>query len=138
VKAVDTSVAVAAFASWHEAHAIANVAVDATAHLPAHCVLEVYATLTRLPNPHRAPAELVSEYLERRFGRRVIEPPDGLLRALPRRLAAAGVAGGATYDGLVAETARSRKALLLSLDQRAARTYRLLGVDHELLAAAEP
>jgi predicted nucleic acid-binding protein len=134
VKAVDTSVAVAAFASWHEAHAVANDAVDATAHLPAHCVLEVYSTLTRLPSPYRAPAEVVAEYLERRFGRRVIEPPTGLLRTLPARLAAAGITGGATYDALVAETARSRKALLLSIDRRAARTYRLLDAEHELLA----
>ena len=39
-----------------------------------------------------------------------------------------GVTGGAIYDGLIAVTARTHDATLVSLDQRASMTYARLGV----------
>jgi predicted nucleic acid-binding protein len=51
----------------------------------------------------------------------------------PSRLAAAGVSGGATYDGLIALTAQEFDLELLSRDRRAARTYRALGIGFQLL-----
>jgi predicted nucleic acid-binding protein len=50
------------------------------------------------------------------------------------RLAASHVSGGATSDGLIALTALEHDLELLSLDRRAARTYRALGVRFQLLA----
>ncbi len=130
--AVDTSVVVAAGAAWHEGHATANAAVAQGVRVPAHCMVEAYSVLTRLPPPHRVPATTAAEVLQRRF-------PDGSLpqagtAGLLGRLAAAGVSGGAAYDGLVAVTAASRDALLLSRDRRAAPVYAALGVRFELLA----
>ena len=47
---------------------------------------------------------------------------------LLRTLAAAGVLGGATYDGLVGLQAAAHGETLLTLDRRAEATYRRLGV----------
>jgi toxin FitB len=52
----------------------------------------------------------------------------------PVRLAAAGISGGATYDGLIALTALEHDLELLSRDRRAARTYRALGARFQLVA----
>lgn len=47
--AADTSVVVAAFASWHEGHESALVALARRPRLPGHVALESYSVLTRLP-----------------------------------------------------------------------------------------
>ena len=52
----------------------------------------------------------------------------------PEHLAAAGISGGATYDGLIALTALEHDLELLSRDHRAARTYRALGARFQLIA----
>jgi predicted nucleic acid-binding protein len=132
VTAVDTSVVVAAFATWHQQHAVADRAVSA-ARLPAHCALETYSVLTRLPPPHRAPGRLVSDYLSSRFPEPYLLLEPRAQRALIPRLAELGIAGGTVYDALVAETARSAGEVLVSCDQRAARIYERLGVNFELL-----
>jgi predicted nucleic acid-binding protein len=44
-----------------------------------------------------------------------------------------GLIGGAVFDGLIAATARDAEATLLTLDQRAARTYQAVGAAFELL-----
>jgi len=67
--AVDTSVVVAAFASWHEAHAQAAAVLVERPRLPAPVALEAYAVLTRMPPPHRAEASVVGEFLRRSFPR---------------------------------------------------------------------
>ena len=64
---VDTSVVVAAFASWHEQHQAARNVLDAGARLIDHCALESYSVLTRLPPPHRSPAPVVRDFLRARF-----------------------------------------------------------------------
>jgi hypothetical protein len=130
--AVDTSVAVAAFAPWHESHRIALEAVRDT-RLPAHCGIETYSTLTRLPAPLRAPPAVVAEYLGRRFEGRWIFPGVASMIGLPTTLAALGIAGGAGYDALVAITVMDNDAVLRTLDIRAERVYRLLGADYEFL-----
>lgn len=128
ITAVDTSVVVAAFAPWHENHDVALTAVR-DSWLPSHVVLEAYSTLTRLPEPFRAPSAVVSEYLDRRFSGRWLFPAPEDVVELPRRLAALGVQGGAIYDALLAVTVRHHGATLRSLDRRAERVYRLLDVD---------
>jgi predicted nucleic acid-binding protein len=53
--------------------------------------------------------------------------------ALTEAIAAAGLRGGQLYDALVAATAAAHGVRLISLDTRAAPTYRAIGVEYELL-----
>jgi predicted nucleic acid-binding protein len=127
VIAADTSVAVAAFASWHESHAAARAALRPGALLVAHCALETYSVLTRLPVPHRAPRGMVHEFLTAQFPEPhlVMEARDQ--RRLIARLVELDIDGGAVYDALVALTAAAADATLISCDRRAARTYERCG-----------
>ncbi len=131
--APDTSVLVAGFATWHEAHQSATRALNRGVHLVAHAVVETYSVLTRLPPPHRVAPAVVHAYLAD------VTSADFLtLDARPHRelisfLAAHNVAGGATYDALVATTAKAAGATLLTRDRRAVRTYELLHVEYELV-----
>ena len=133
MKAVDTSVIVAAFASWHEAHHTARKALEAHPHLIAHCGLESYSVLTRLPPPHRAPPALVAEFLAQRFPKGVLLLPTTAASKVVTQCAALGIAGGAEYDALIAITARHHGATLQTLDVRACSTYGLLGTAFEPL-----
>jgi predicted nucleic acid-binding protein len=133
VIAVDTSVVVAAFASWHEGHASAVAALARRPRVPAHVLVETYSVLTRLPSPHRAPASLVAAFLAERFREPPITLPARAHLDLVREVAAGGLAGGSTYDALIAATARHAHARLLTRDRRAAVTYERLGAGYELL-----
>lgn len=131
--AVDTSVAIAALFPWHERHREAASACRGDAVIPAHALLEAYSTLTRMPEPLRISGSVAAEALGRSWGQRAIAPSPDLLVGLPARLARASIVGGASYDGLVALTADEHGRTLVSLDLRAERTYRVLGVDFHLL-----
>ena len=131
--AVDTSVAIAALSPWHERHRDAAAVCGDEAAIPAHAVLEAYSTLTRLPEPLRIAGTVAAEALERSWGHRTLAPSAELLTALPTRFAAASIVGGSTYDALVALTAHEHGCSLVSLDLRAERTYRVLGVAFHLL-----
>ena len=109
MRAADTSLVIAAFASWHEAHDVARRALDGGLRLVDHCALESYSVLTRLPPPHRAPG--------------------GAIRDLPDRQ----VTGGAAYDALVAATASANGAELLTCDRRAVPVYERYGIRARLL-----
>lgn len=123
----DSSVLVAAFATWHERHDDARRALAETTASVAHAELETYSVLTRLPAPHRASAAVVGEYLvQRHRGERLALGSDDQ-RTLLSDLAAAGVTGGAVYDALIAATARAHGLSLVTCDARAARTYELVG-----------
>ena len=132
--AFDTSIVIAAFAPWHEAHEAARRVVTPEVVLPAHVVTETYAVLTRMPEPFRMDAQTVAEYLARQWGGRIIAPDAELYESLPTAVATTGVMGGSTYDALVGLTAHRFGHQLLSLDLRAERTYRSLGIDYRLLA----
>lgn len=133
--AVDTSVAIAALSPWHDRHADAAHACRSGAAIPAHALLEAYSTLTRLPEPLRISGAVAAEALDRAWSRHVLVPPSDILTSLPMTLARASVVGGSSYDGLVALTAQAHGLTLVSLDVRAERTYRSLGVDYRLLVA---
>jgi predicted nucleic acid-binding protein len=131
--AVDTSVVVAAFASWHEGHASAAAALARRPRVPAHVLLETYSVLTRLPPPHRAPAGLVAAFLAERFS-----APPLVLRGVEHarlvgRAAETGIVGGSIHDALVGATVRHAGARLLTRDRRAAPTYERVGVEYELI-----
>ena len=76
---------------------------------------------------------MVAEFLERNFrdDPLVLGPADA--RAVPGTLAGLGVVGGSAFDGLIALTALAGDATLVSLDQRAAATYRRCGVKFEIV-----
>lgn len=65
--ALDSSVVIACFGAWHEHHEVARRALAAGPRLPAHAGLEAYSVLTRLPEPFRADAGVVAEFLARSF-----------------------------------------------------------------------
>jgi predicted nucleic acid-binding protein len=130
---VDTSVVVAAFASWHAQHAVADRVVDGKARLVAHCAVETFSVLTRLPPPHRVAAHLVRDFLAVRFSSPYVALDGDEYRALIPRLVELGITGGAAYDALVAATARAARDTLVSCDRRAAQTYERLGAEFRLL-----
>ena len=131
--AIDTSLVVALFASWHEAHESAREAVPAEVHLPAHVLLESYSVLTRLPPPHRAAADIVQEFLRRRFEPELLTLPASGHRLLLDTAAAEGLSGGSIYEALVAAAAGHAGATLLTRDRRAARTYEAVGVTYRMV-----
>jgi len=130
---VDTSVVVAAFASWHESHEQALAALGRQPRLAGQVALEAYSVLTRLPAPHRAAPSVVSDFLTTNFKEPVVVLSPEAFGDLISELAQAGIAGGAAYDALVAATARQTGATLLTLDQRARPTYDRLGVSVEFI-----
>jgi predicted nucleic acid-binding protein len=133
MKTADTSVVVAAFASWHEKHEAARDALSPSLRLIEHCALETYSVLTRLPAPHRAPAELVRQFLRERFPRPYLRLSAGAYRTFVLHLPDHEIAGGAAYDALVAATAAQAGADLLSCDRRAVPIYERYGVRTSLL-----
>lgn len=130
---LDASVAVALLVTSHVAHQSVNASLgDRSVALAGHALHETYAVLTRLPGDARVtPADAV-HLLRQRFESAVLLDAKAV-RSAPAVLAGAGVAGGATYDGLVALAALSAGLPLASRDRRALNTYRLLGVSVELL-----
>jgi predicted nucleic acid-binding protein len=127
--AVDSSVVVAGFASWSEQHEEANEILDSGPHLIAHAALETFSVLTRLPRPHRAPADLVHEYLTERFPAKWLTLSGARHRQLLDACVAGSVTGGAMYDALIAWTALAHGASLASCDRRAVATYRALDAE---------
>ena len=131
--AADTSVVVAAFASWHESHKAAGRALRPGTRLIAQCAVETYSVLTRLPAPHRAPGDVVLRFLAERFPEDYLVLDSAPLKALLRSLPGLGISGGATYDAVIGATAAHVRATLLSFDRRAAGTYQRSGCDLKLL-----
>lgn len=80
--------------------------------------------LTRLPPPHRAPADIVERFLQERFPKPLLALPGEAQRALLGLAVRAGLSGGAVYDALVAATAKRASASLFTRDRRARRRTR--------------
>lgn len=128
MNAVDSSVAVAAFATWHEAHDQVIAALSANTRIPAHAAAETYSVLTRLPEPFRFAGStaraLILETFTKPF---LLLSADGYRRLIedaPER----GITGGAIYDGVVAATVHEARGTLLTRDRRATRVYDAVGV----------
>ncbi len=107
---------------------MADAVVGGGVSVPGHALVEAFSVLTRLPYPHRLQAALVAEYLARSFSDHVVTLTAQEYAGVPGRMAAAGIDGGRTYDGLIAVTAQLRGLELLTLDRRALLTYDALGV----------
>jgi toxin FitB len=110
------------------------VALEPVTVLPAHVAVEVYAVLTRLPSGLAVPAASAAEVLSRRFADAPLRLGETERGRVLSTLAAVGVLGGASYDGLVALEAGAHGQTLLTLDERAQHTYRRLGVEFSVIA----
>jgi predicted nucleic acid-binding protein len=128
--APDSSVTIAAAASWHVAHeaATASLAADQPA-LIAHVAFETTAALSRMPEGQRLSPTVVLGWLERRFPTTWLALPAGATRRGLRTAVDAGIRGGALYDAVIAATAAHHKCTLVSADRRAAPVYAAVGVD---------
>ncbi len=124
---------VAAFASWHEGHAAATEALDRKPDLPSQVLIESYSVLTRLPPPHRAPADLVATFLEVRFPRPPLVLDAQAYQELLHEAVQKGLVGGSVYDAVIAYTAKDAGALLLTRDRRAMSVYERIGARYELV-----
>ena len=131
--AVDTSVVVAGFASWHEGHRSALKALARGPRVPAHVLLETYSVLTRLPPPHRSPATIVAAFLVERFTEAPLTLAPRAYGRLISRAAEVDITGGSLYDAVVGATVAEARGTLLTRDKRAALTYERVGVEFELL-----
>lgn len=131
---VDTSVAVALVLTGHTAHDLTNREVGKRiVHLAGHAAVETYSVLTRLPGGARVAPGDAQRLLTERFAG-VICPKGDVLAKQLADLAAAGIKGGAVYDGLVSLAASVEAgAVLLTRDLRAAATYARLGVAVEMV-----
>ena len=134
MKAADTSLVVAAFASWHERHEAARRALDGGLRLIEHCAIETYSVLTRLPPPHRTSGEVVRDFLTARFPQPFLRLNAQAYKDFILGLPDHGVAGGAAYDALVAATAAGCGAELVTCDRRALPVYERYGLRTRLLA----
>jgi len=128
MKAADTSLVVAAFASWHEQHERARTLLDQRVRLIEHCALETYSVLTRLPPPHRCAGAVARDFVLARFPDPFLRLEPGAYREFVLGLPDHEVVGGATYDALVAATASVHGAELVTCDRRAAAVYESYGV----------
>lgn len=125
---VDSSVAFAALSEIHEFHQSAFEAVgNARAGIAGHALFETYAVLTRHPEVQVSPTQALA-LLDRTFGHRRVLSKAAADRVL-KALAANGIGGRATYDGLVGGTAAEAGLPLLTLDRRARRTYEAVGAE---------
>jgi predicted nucleic acid-binding protein len=125
--ALDTSVLLAAFQSWHTAHSRCFSAVTSLLEkgdglvIPLHALLECYSVMTRLPAPHRlSPRDalaLLSDSFEGSAEIPSLSGEEGW--SLLAELAPAAMAGGITYDAAILASARKAQAkTLLTLNLR--------------------
>ncbi|MGA7703807.1 MAG: PIN domain-containing protein [Solirubrobacteraceae bacterium] len=132
--APDSSIVIAALAPWHEAHQQARAALaESQIRLPAHVALETTSALSRMPEGRRIAPAVVLEALERGFTQPWLAMDADSLRHALRKAVDAGVRGGALYDALIAATAASHEAEILSADRRALGTYRAMNVEARLI-----
>lgn len=126
--ALDTSVAVPLLVQTHRAHAAVVRWWDGReVSLSGHAAIETYSVLTRLPGDVRLTAADAARLIRTRFA-----PPLLIGLKTSRRLldvlSELGIAGGATYDALVALAAAEHGADLATRDARARGTYERVGV----------
>lgn len=131
--AADTSVAVAALDAAHAAHRPCLAAVrELRPVLAGHAAFETFSVLTRMPGQLAVDGPTAAEIMSRVFPEVAWLSPENAAQLLAR-LGPIGLFGGAVYDALVAEAARTHDRVLLTRDRRALATYTLLGVAHQFV-----
>lgn len=122
----DTSCMVAAVCSWHEYHDLAAEEIERhlsrgeKMFIAAPALVEAYSVLTRLSPPHRlSPADALA-LLESNFmsAARIVALDAKSYRTLLRRAPDEGIAGGRTYDAVIAACAlKAKTAVLLTFNK---------------------
>ncbi|MDO5672983.1 MAG: type II toxin-antitoxin system VapC family toxin [Actinomycetaceae bacterium] len=126
--AIDTSVAVPLLLENHDRHGRTLKWADGKKlALAGHAAIETFAVLTRLPGDSRVLAPHAKRIIHDRFPLVLSLDTTAFAQAYIV-LADAGIAGGATYDGLVALAAKTHNVPLATSDRRAVPTYERLGV----------
>lgn len=135
----DTSVLVSGFVVTHEFHEdvqpyLARVLRDG--QLISHTIAEAYSVLSSPSGVFRAEPKAVFRYLTQFTQARgaIDMPADSYLEAI-QLLASEGRGGGAIFDAVIALSARSAEATLVTIDRRALPIYELCGVDFHLIDA---
>lgn len=134
VTAIDTSVAVPLLMTSHRHHTmVAAWAESRTLALCGHALVETYSVLTRLPGDARVAAADAVGLMDANFAAS-LQLGARTSRSAHREFARRGIAGGATYDALVALAAREHGVALATRDARARSTYDAFGIVTEVLA----
>lgn len=89
--------------------------------------------LTRLPSGRRVRPDLAWKAIASAFPDEPLVLPGKELVVLLNRLSGAAMTGGATYDAMIATTAKHFGYGIVSMDRRATRTYESVGVEFTLL-----
>ena len=135
---LDTSCMIAAVCSWHVHHSRASAEIERRLQrrermlVAAPALIEAYAVLTRLPAPHRlSPSDALS-LLEANFlqaGKTVALSSESY-SALLRQAPANGIAGGRSYDAVIAYcAAQTRASALLTFNETDFAWARTLGIE---------
>lgn len=134
MRTADSSVLVAALATWHENHEMALIAVERLDCLIAHTIAETFAVLTAMQPPYRSPVPRVREALcDLRARHAPLDQPVEAYEEAMEVVQRSGRSGGAVYDALIARIAARAGAALVTLDGRARSVYLAADVHIESL-----
>jgi toxin FitB len=122
--AVDTSVVIASFLTWHEHHdpsrrSLEGAMRDGLLVVPSAVLVESYAVMTRLPAPHRLSPRDAQALLEENFAvsARVESLTGSDVWHMLATLVHESISGGRTYDAqILAAAIKSRASVLLTLN----------------------
>lgn len=122
----DTSCIVAALVDWHERHDAAAREISSRLEagerliVAAPAAVETYAVLTRLPAPHRlSPSDALALLEANLFGHSLVALDAASYRALITEAPAKSIAGGRTYDAVIARCAvRAGADAILTFNER--------------------
>lgn len=134
IVALDTSAAIPLLVKTHAAHsAVTRWWSGREVTLCGHSLAETYAVLTRLPGDVRLSPIDAARLMADRFATPLLMSTK-TTRRLPEILAARGIAGGATYDAMIALTALDHECTLATRDARAKTTYDIIGATVEVIS----
>jgi predicted nucleic acid-binding protein len=134
----DTSVMVATVCTWHKHHGRAITEMERllaerkSLVLATPALIEAYAVLTRLPPPHRLSPQDAMALIETNFlAEGTLAGLDNkTFRPLLREAADHAIAGGRTYDWVIAACARAaRVTTLLTFNSRDFLSFHLDGIE---------
>lgn len=126
--AADSSVLVPALLTSHEFHQACHESAGLIDSAIGHALVETYAVLTRLPQPYTVPPGHASTAVRSYSSNTLVLQGDEVADAIDR-FVLARASGGASYDALIAVTAKQHAATLLTRDERAAEVYDRVGAD---------
>ena len=122
----DTSCIIAALVAWHEHHVAAAREISSRLDggerliVAAPVLVETYSVLTRFPAPHRlSPRDALALLDANLFGHSLVALDAASYRALVSNAPAQSIAGGRTYDAVIARCAvRFGADVILTFNER--------------------